>query len=97
MAYKLLTGQPVFEELNLVATLFAHVNKEPAPPSTATELPVPTDLDDLVLACLSKDPADRPRSAETLAARLTEIEFARPWTTERAGEWWRTHMSNKGS
>jgi serine/threonine-protein kinase len=46
----------------------------------------------LVLACLGKDPADRPRSAEALAARLGQIEFAHPWTRERAGRWWRTHM-----
>ena len=92
VAYKLLTGRMVFEEQNLVATLFAHVHKEPAPPSAVTELPVPPDLDDLVLACLAKDPAERPQSAEELAARLREIEFPRPWTRERAGEWWRTHM-----
>jgi serine/threonine-protein kinase len=95
VAYMLLTGRPVFEEQTLVATLFAHVHKEPAPPSTVTELPVPSDLDDLVLACLAKDPADRPRSAEALAASLREIEFAWPWTRERAGEWWRTHMDGK--
>jgi serine/threonine-protein kinase len=93
VAYKLLTGRLVFEEANLVATIFAHVHKEPAAPSTATELPVPTDLDGLLLACLSKDPADRPRSAEELAARLRAIELPRPWTRERADEWWRTHMS----
>ena len=93
VAYKLLTGRMVFEEQNLVATLFAHVHKEPAPPGAVTELPVPTDLEELVLACLAKSPADRPRSAEELAARLREIEFALPWTRERAGEWWRTHMS----
>ena len=96
VAYKLLTGRQVVEEQNLVATLFAHVNKEPAAPSTVTELPVPADLDDLVLACLAKDPANRPPSAEALAARLGQIEFAHPWTRERAGEWWHTHMSNKG-
>ena len=92
VAYKLLTGRMVFEEQNLVATLFAHVHKEPAPPSAVTELPVPPDLDDLVLACLAKDPAERPQSAEELAARLREIEFPRPWSRERAEEWWRTHM-----
>jgi hypothetical protein len=57
-----------------------------------TELPVPPDLDALVLTCLAKDPAKRPQRAEELAARLGEIEFPRPWTRERAGEWWRTHM-----
>ena len=97
VAYKLLTGRQVFEEQNLVATLFAHVNKEPAAPSTVTELTVPPELDALVLACLSKDPANRPPSAEALAARLGQIEFAHPWTRARASEWWRTHMSNNGS
>jgi serine/threonine-protein kinase len=92
VAYKLLTGRMVFEEQNLVATLFAHVHKEPAPPSAVTELPVPTDLDELVLACLSKSPDDRPGSAEELAHELAKVELPEPWTRERATNWWRTHM-----
>ena len=92
VAYKLLTGRCVFEEKNAVATIFAHVHTPPKPPSTVSELPIPPRLDDIILACLSKDPADRPRTAEDLALRLEAIELPQPWTRERADTWWRTHM-----
>ena len=36
--------------------LLQHVQAEPVPPSQRTELPIPQELDDLVLACLRKDP-----------------------------------------
>ncbi len=92
VAYKLLTGRAVFEEKNVVATIFAHVHTPPQPPSAFSELPIPPDLDDVILACLSKDPDDRPRTAEDLAFELGRIEFPQPWTRERAATWWQTHM-----
>ena len=36
------------------------------PPSQRTELPIPRELDELVLACLEKDPDKRPQNAEEL-------------------------------
>jgi len=93
VAFKLLTGRQVFEEPNLVATLFAHVHKQPRAASAVTELPVPDALDALILSCLSKDPAGRPASAEAMAAHLRAIELESPWTRQRAEEWWRTHMT----
>ena len=92
VAYKLLTGRVVFEEKNVVATIFAHVHSPPQPPSALSELPIPPELDAVILACLSKDPDDRPRTAEDLAVELGGIALLQPWTTERAATWWRTHM-----
>ena len=40
--------------------------RAPIPPSQRTELPIPRELDDLVLACLEKDPDKRPQNAEVL-------------------------------
>jgi serine/threonine-protein kinase len=92
VAYKLLTGRRVFEEPNVVATLFAHVNKPAAPPSEITELRVPPELDGVLLSCLAKDPGDRPSGALELARRLEEIPLPHPWTHERAAAWWETHF-----
>jgi len=92
VAYKLLTGRHVFEENNVVATIFAHVNTPPQSPSAVSELPVPPELDAVILACLSKAPDDRPRKAEDLAHELERISLAEPWTKERAAAWWRTHL-----
>jgi len=90
VAYWLLTGQPVFKGETSVATLLAHVREEPLPPSARTELPIPPALDDLVLACLAKDPAVRPQNADDLARRLVNLDLPR-WTPDDSRRWWALH------
>jgi serine/threonine-protein kinase len=68
-----------------------HVRVTPTAPSAQTELLIPRGLDELVLACLAKDPAARPQSARELSLRLAAIEGADPWTEEQASAWWATH------
>ena len=65
-----------------------HVHTPPPPPSTRTELPIPPELEALILECLEKDPRERPASAAALQARLQAIPIATPWTRERAERWW---------
>ena len=88
VAFWLLTGRPVFEEATPMATIIAHVQRQPIPPSTATEFEVPAALDEIILDCLAKDPAARPASADVLSTRLAAISFARPWTEQSAVRWW---------
>ena len=71
--------------------LSLHGRTRPALPSSASEMPIPPELDELVLACLAKEPEGRPASAEELVQRLEEIELKKPWTARRALEWWETH------
>ena len=52
VAYYLLTGQLVFEADTPMKMLLQHVQTQPVPPSQRTELPIPRELDELVLACL---------------------------------------------
>ena len=91
VAYWLLTGQLVFSADNAMALLLHHAQTRPTPPSARTELPIPAALDDLVLACLAKNPSDRPPTARELARRLASIERTTDWTENRAREWWTTH------
>jgi len=88
VAYWLLTGLHVFAEDTSMAMAVAHVNEEPEPPSARTEQTIPPELDDLVLRCLEKKPADRPRTARELALRLDRIELDNPWTHKRSAAWW---------
>jgi eukaryotic-like serine/threonine-protein kinase len=88
VAYWLLTGQLVFAGDSAMSFLLHHASTPPAPPSSRTELPIPRALDDLVLACLAKDPAGRPQTARELSNRLMSIEGAGSWTEERAKAWW---------
>jgi len=72
VAYYLLTGRLVFEAETSMKMLMQHVQARPAPPSERTELPVPPQLDQLVLACLEKDPDKRPQSASDYAQRIEQ-------------------------
>jgi len=92
VAYWLLTGQMVFEGRTHYEVISHHLTTAPVPPSQRTELPVPPELDRVVLDCLAKDPAQRPASAREMARRLAEVPFERPWTAESAEAWWRLHL-----
>ena len=69
----------------------AHKSDKPVPPSRRSELPIPKELDSIVLSMLAKNPADRPRAAD-LARRLATVPLATPWTEDRADSWWRAHL-----
>jgi serine/threonine-protein kinase len=90
VAYWLLTGERVFVGRTPVEVLMHHIKTPPIPPSERTGRPIPASLEALVLACLAKDPDERPASAEWLAARLAECETSGDWTPARAHEWWDT-------
>ena len=92
VAYQLLTGQLVFEGETSAAMIAAHIRDQPIAPSHRSELPIPPELDAIVLACLAKNPADRPQSAEELKERLNEVPLASPWNQKRAMEWWAVHV-----
>jgi serine/threonine-protein kinase len=91
VAYWLLTGQLVFAAETPMGLLVQHAKTPPTRPSARTDQPIPAALDDLVLSCLAKDPAQRPQSAKELSRRLAEVEGAGAWTQERAKDWWVTH------
>jgi serine/threonine-protein kinase len=88
VAYWLLTGEVVFTADSAMAMIMKHAQERPAPPSTRTERPIPQPLEDLVLSCLAKDPADRPQSARELSRRLAALPGAGAWTQEHARAWW---------
>jgi serine/threonine-protein kinase len=91
VAYFMLTGKPVFTGDTPMAVVVHHARTTPPAPSAGSELPIPPALDQLILECLAKDPADRPQSARVLAQRLVDIVGLSPWTEERGREWWQIH------
>jgi serine/threonine-protein kinase len=88
VGYWLLTGERVFVGRTPGEVLLHHVRTPPLPPSERAGKPIPARLEALVLACLAKDPDDRPASADALAARLAECETAGDWNPDRARAWW---------
>jgi hypothetical protein len=72
IAYVLLSGDAVFSDRPILALIVAHGVE--APQRLSTRCPgIPKRLDDVLLACLAKKPADRP-SAEELVAHLSALQ-----------------------
>jgi len=88
VAYWLLTGSLVFKGTTPMETVVLHVNREPEPPSRRTTRVIPAELEEIVLACLAKQPAQRPQTADELAMRLGAVRLGEEWTPLRAREWW---------
>ena len=76
-----------------MAMMAEHAKSEPTAPSQRSELEIPEALDELILACLAKDPDERPASAEELAQRLAAIGFEHEWDQARARGWWDLHRT----
>ena len=74
-----------------MGVLLHHAHTHPTPPSERSELPIPAALDELVMSCLAKNPAERPPAKE-LSRRLASIPGLTVWSEERAREWWTTHL-----
>ncbi len=96
VAYWLLTGSLVFEADNLMALAAKHLQEEPVPPSNRTEMEIPTDLEEVVLDCLRKNPVHRPSSAEELADRLSDCDVV-AWTKQDSKRWWQLRFADGNS
>jgi len=90
-AYWALTGQPLFQANTPAQMLLHHVQTPPVLPSKDSKLPIPSDLELLLMACLEKNPVNRPASAFEVESRLAEIHCEAKWTQDRARDWWETH------
>ena len=90
-AYWALTGQLLFQANTPAQMLLHHLQTPPVPPSEVSELPIPGELEAILMTCLEKDPAKRPSSALDLDARLARVSGEADWTDERARAWWDAH------
>jgi serine/threonine-protein kinase len=92
VAYFLLTGELVFEADTSMKMLMQHLHAQPSAPSERTELPVPRELDDLVLACLQKDPNLRPQDAGEMYRLARHCRTREDWSSDEARTWWHAHQ-----
>lgn len=88
-AYWLLAGKPLFEGDTTMVILSHHMSAEPPPLSHFTELELPKGVEQLVMSCLAKDPAERPQSALEIIERIDETGIAEEWTASRRKQWWK--------
>ncbi len=93
VGYYLLVGADVFTGKSVVEVCGHHLHSQPVPPSERGRGAVPSDLEALLLSCLSKKPEDRPDSAAELRRRLRDCQSFGDWTEEAAREWWSQHAA----
>jgi serine/threonine-protein kinase len=91
VGFFMLVGDTVFpKDRPAMQIIMDHVQKTPPAPSSRAP-GVPPELDRILLACLQKDPHNRPQTMQELANLLRAVPFANPWTEERARRWWLAH------
>lgn len=82
MMYRMATGKLAFGATSILGTLQAIQNEQPTPPKLVN-VDISSDLSDLTMALLEKQPANRPESAEQV---VTMLESARgQWPMKIAG------------
>lgn len=89
VAFFLLTGQPPFPGGSVLEICGHHLHTPPTPPGQLTKSPVPSDLEALVLKCLSKKPGDRPSGALELQDALVACARSSPWSLAEARPFWK--------
>jgi eukaryotic-like serine/threonine-protein kinase len=94
VAYYLLTGQLVFEADTPMKMFIEHLQSAPIPPSQRTEMRIAPDLEDVVLACLEKNPNKRPQNAQQLLEMLDLCHTREEWDNQSARNWWETHLTD---
>jgi len=87
VAYFLLTGQAPFVRETAMEMLMCHVY-EPVPPLAELRPDVPADLQEVVMRCLEKDPANRFADVESLEQALAQCGSADQWLRSDAAAWW---------
>jgi serine/threonine-protein kinase len=92
VAYFLLTGREVFDGKTIVEVCSQHLYQVP-PTLAELGVSVSPELEQVVLACLAKKPAERPASAAELRRRLAVCP-GEPWSEQHARQWWSAHESS---
>ncbi|MCZ6829335.1 MAG: serine/threonine-protein kinase, partial [Gammaproteobacteria bacterium] len=96
LAYFMLCGQTIFPPAEMSEILAMQLEDKIPFPSERLGRSLPEELEYLVMACLAKDPAQRPVSAVRLATMLAACDCP-AWTPEDARLWWQTYGEAAGN
>ncbi|MEM7608948.1 MAG: serine/threonine-protein kinase [Myxococcota bacterium] len=87
--YYLLAGDHVFSGGTVVEVCSKHLYETPRAIGEVAD-GLPDELGELIMQCLAKDPADRPKSASAIVLALEDLEMP-AWTQTDARGWWDAH------
>jgi serine/threonine-protein kinase len=98
VAFYMLTGRPPFEGAATLKILLSHLHEMPIAPSQARKqssgAPISSDLDQVILKCLSKSADDRFQSARELQEALSALPESGHWNERLAEQWWTCNCSH---
>jgi hypothetical protein len=97
VGYFLLTGTTPFSGASLSELFGKHTSADPDSPSQRLGRTVDRQLESLILQCLAKSPAERPRTAEELGEALAHCAVAGGWTRSAARTWWTDRNSKRAT
>ena len=95
VGYYLLTGTEVFSGRGSLEIIHHHLQTAPESLSKRLGRPIPPKLEKVILACLSKDPDERPESARALADALGTADDVPAWNETDARRFWREWAMSK--
>jgi serine/threonine protein kinase len=90
VGFYLLTGRPPFEGSSVVEICGHHLHTPPRAPSEVLGAPVPSALDQVILACLAKSPDERPADAHALGELLSACAPTAPFSVTESRAFWQT-------
>ena len=92
--YYLLTGRPPFIGERLRELVRHHLHSFVMPPQQWNP-EVPDDLEQIVMRCLEKRPADRFQQVRELESVLAQCQGADGWNSQRAEIWWQQQKESE--
>jgi len=93
LVYHMLTGKYLFTAASLSEILKAQTDEIPELPSKKTDAEISPDLEQLIMACLEKDPAKRPPSMREIYDALDKCRNnAGKWNRDDAETWWTDYL-----
>ncbi len=103
--YKLVTSETPFSGPTPMGIITKHLTEEVEPPSVRFEgLAIPTDIDDIVLKAMSKNPEDRYQSVDELRTVLADVVVkmdpgsgVERFTSARSGSNWQLGETGAGA
>ncbi|MET0618763.1 MAG: serine/threonine-protein kinase, partial [Thermoanaerobaculia bacterium] len=95
VGYFLLTGTPVFSGRGSLEVIHHHLQTPPEPLSKRLGKAIPPKLEAVIMACLAKNPDDRPESARALAKALHDCDDVPAWDELDARRYWQERASRQ--
>ena len=97
VAYYLLTGTTVFDGESVIEICMKHVQEQPQSLSERLGKPISADLEQIVMQCLAKDPAQRPQTAGEVILELSKCQSDGKWTIPDARQWWEQKLQGQAT